>query len=57
MMLVASYQTAVVVPKSAPKPDISNAAAVKKALLAAKADAMPPVRGSTPSSSRATAPW
>jgi len=37
MTLVASYQTAVVVPKGAPKPDISNAAAVKKALLAAKA--------------------
>jgi molybdate transport system substrate-binding protein len=37
MTLVASYQTAVLVPKSAPKPDISNAAAVKKALLAAKA--------------------
>jgi molybdate transport system substrate-binding protein len=37
MTLVASYQTAVIVPKGAPKPDISNAAAVKKALLAAKA--------------------
>ena len=37
MILVASYQTAVIVPKGAPKPDISNAAAVKKALLAAKA--------------------
>jgi len=33
---VASYQTAVAVPKGAPKPDISTAAAVKKALLAAK---------------------
>jgi molybdate transport system substrate-binding protein len=37
MTLVASYQTAFIVPKGAPKPDISNAAAVKKALLAAKA--------------------
>src|SRR5262245_54299124 len=37
MTLVASYQTAVLVPKGAPKPDISNAAAVKKLLLAAKA--------------------
>ena len=37
MTLVASYQTAFLVPKGAPKPDISNAAAVKKALLAAKA--------------------
>jgi molybdate transport system substrate-binding protein len=36
MTLVASYQTAVLVPKGAPKPDISTAAAVKKALLAAK---------------------
>jgi len=36
MTLVASYQTAVAVPKGAPKPDISTAAAVKKALLAAK---------------------
>ena len=34
--LVASYQIAVAVPNGAPKPDISNAAAVKKALLAAK---------------------
>ena len=37
MTLVASYQTALIVPKGAPKPDISSAAAVKKALLAAKA--------------------
>jgi molybdate transport system substrate-binding protein len=37
MTLVASYQTAVLVPKGAPKPDISNAAAIKKMLLAAKA--------------------
>jgi molybdate transport system substrate-binding protein len=37
MTLVASYQTALIVPKGAPKPDISNAAAVKRALLAAKA--------------------
>jgi molybdate transport system substrate-binding protein len=37
MTLVASYQTAFIVPKGSPKPDISNAAAVKKALLAAKA--------------------
>ena len=36
MTLVASYQTAVAVPKGAPKPDISTAAALKKALLAAK---------------------
>jgi len=36
MTLVASYQTAVIVPKGAPKPDISNAAAVKKLLLGAK---------------------
>jgi len=36
MTVVASYQTAVVVPKGAPKPDISTTAAVKKALLAAK---------------------
>jgi len=36
MTLVASYQTAVAVPKGAPKPDISTAEAVKKALLAAK---------------------
>lgn len=36
MTLVASYLTAVLVPKGAPKPDISTAAAVKKALLAAK---------------------
>jgi molybdate transport system substrate-binding protein len=36
MTLVASYQTAVAVPKGAPKPDISTAAAVKRALLAAK---------------------
>ena len=34
--LVASYQIAVAVPKGAPKPDISSAAAVKKALIAAK---------------------
>ncbi|PYU33745.1 MAG: hypothetical protein DMG31_08145 [Acidobacteria bacterium] len=34
--LVASYYTAVAVPKGAPKPDISTPAAVKKALLAAK---------------------
>jgi molybdate transport system substrate-binding protein len=34
--LVASYQIAVAVPNGAPKPDISTAAAVKKALLAAK---------------------
>jgi molybdate transport system substrate-binding protein len=37
MTVVASYLTAVLVPKGAPKPDISTAAAVKKALLAAKA--------------------
>jgi len=36
MTVVASYQTAVVVPKGAPKPEISTGAAVKKALLAAK---------------------
>ena len=36
MTLVASYQTAVAVPKGRPKPDISTAAALKKALLAAK---------------------
>jgi molybdate transport system substrate-binding protein len=36
MVTVASYQTAVAVPNGKPKPDISNAAAVKKALLAAK---------------------
>ena len=36
MTVVASYQTAVVVPKALPKPDISTAGAVKKALLAAK---------------------
>jgi molybdate transport system substrate-binding protein len=36
MTLVASYQTGVAVPNGKPKPDISNAAAVKKALLAAK---------------------
>ncbi len=36
MTLVASYLTAVAVPKGAPKPDISTAAAVKKALLGAK---------------------
>ena len=36
MTLVASYLTAVAVPKGAPKPDISTAAAVKEALLAAK---------------------
>ena len=36
MTLVASYLTAVAVPKGAPKPDISTAAALKKALLAAK---------------------
>ena len=36
MTLVASYLTAVAVPKGAPKPDISTAAAVKKALLTAK---------------------
>ena len=34
--IVASYVTAVAVPKGAPKPDISTPAAVKKALLAAK---------------------
>jgi len=34
--VVASYVTAVAVPKGAPKPDISTPAAVKKALLAAK---------------------
>jgi molybdate transport system substrate-binding protein len=34
--LVASYQIAVAVPNGTPKPDISSAAAVKKALLAAK---------------------
>ncbi len=33
MTLVASYQTAVAVPKGRPKPDISTAAALKKALL------------------------
>ena len=36
MKLVASYQTAVIIPKGAPKPDISTPAAVKKALLAAR---------------------
>jgi molybdate transport system substrate-binding protein len=36
MTLVASYQTAVAIPNGASKPDISNAAAVKKALLGAK---------------------
>jgi molybdate transport system substrate-binding protein len=36
MVTVASYQVAVAVPNGKPKPDISNAAAVKKALLAAK---------------------
>jgi len=36
MTVVASYQTAVAVPKGRPKPDISTAAALKKALLAAK---------------------
>jgi len=36
MTVVASYQTAVVVPKGAPKPDVSTGEAVKKALLAAK---------------------
>jgi molybdate transport system substrate-binding protein len=36
MTLVASYQVAFAVPNGAPKPDISTAAAVKKALLAAK---------------------
>jgi molybdate transport system substrate-binding protein len=36
MTLVASYQTAVAIPKGAPKPDISTAAAAKKAILAAK---------------------
>jgi molybdate transport system substrate-binding protein len=36
MTVVASYQIAVAVPKGAPKPDISTAAGVKKALLAAK---------------------
>jgi molybdate transport system substrate-binding protein len=35
--LVASYYTAIAVRKGAPKPDISTPAAVKKALLAAKA--------------------
>jgi molybdate transport system substrate-binding protein len=34
--LIASFLTAVAVPKGAPKPDISTPAAVKKALLAAK---------------------
>ena len=36
MTLVASYLTALAVPKGAAKPDITTAAAVKKALLAAK---------------------
>ena len=36
MTVVASYQTAVAIPKGRPKPDISTAAALKKALLAAK---------------------
>ena len=36
MVTVASYQVAVAVPNGKQKPDISNAAAVKKALLAAK---------------------
>jgi len=36
MTVVASYQTAVAVPKGAPKPDISTAAGLKKVLLAAK---------------------
>lgn len=34
--VIASFQIAVAVPKGAPHPDISSAAAVKKALLAAK---------------------